>query len=174
MPLSDEMVGRSLRRFGSRGVLPAIALCVLVSGAGSAAAAPSGVRVCGSAVRNGSLPVWARGGFHPPTQRIPHVLGRSGAIVAILWADPLEAPPPVNHNNKILWVPRRSFTALTNLRISAQRMRGKRLVGRPVQRSVRGGQGPSIINLPTVGCWRLALRWAGRKDSLDLQYRPRR
>ena len=152
----------------------AFALCVLVSGAGSAAAASSGVRVCGSAVRNGALPVWARGGFHPPTQRIPHVLGRSGAIVAILWANPLEVPPPVNHNNKILWVPRRSFSALTNLRISAQRMRGTRLVGKPVQRSVRGGPGPSIINLPTAGCWRLALRWAGRKDSLDLQYRPRR
>ena len=109
LSLSDEMLGRSLTRFGSRGVLPAIALCVLLCGAGSAAAA-SGVRVCGSAVRNEALPFWARGGFHPPTQRIPHVLGRSGAIVAILWAqsaggpaagrpqeqDPLGAPPFVH------------------------------------------------------------------------------
>jgi hypothetical protein len=93
--------------------------------------------------------------------------------VAILWAHPLEAPPPLNHNNTILWVPRRSFNSLTNLRISAQRMRGTRLVGKPVQRSVRGGPGPSIINLPIAGCWRLTLRWAGRKDSLDLQYKPR-
>jgi len=30
-----------------------------------------------------------------------------------------------------------------------------------VNRLVRGGPGPSIINLPTAGCWRLALRWAG-------------
>ena len=28
-------------------------------------------------------------------------------------------------------------------------------VGKPVQRSVSGGPGPSIINLPTAGCWRL-------------------
>lgn len=160
-------------RAGSRRVLPAVALCVLVSGAGSAVAAPNVVRACGSAVRNGTLPVWARGGFHPPTQRIPHVLGRSRTIVAILWAHPLEAPPPLDHNNKILWVPRRPVSSITNLRISAQRMSGKRVLGKPVERSVMGGPGPSIINLPAAGCWRLALRWAGRRDSLDLRYAAR-
>jgi hypothetical protein len=102
------------------------------------------------------------------------VLGRSKAIVAILWANPLEAPPPINHNNKILWVPRRAFSSFTTLRITAQRMSGKRQLGKPVRRSVMGGPGPSIINLPAAGCWRLALRWSGRQDSLDLQYRPRR
>ncbi len=170
----DEMVGRRLMRLAPTVVLLATALCVLVSGSGAAGVASSGVRACSSAVQHGTLPVWARGGFHPPTQRIPHVLGRSKAIVAILWADPLEAPPPINHNNKILWVPRRSFSSFTTLRISAQRMSGTRFLGKPVQRSVRGGPGPSIIDLPTAGCWRFALRWAGRRDSLDLQYRPRR
>jgi hypothetical protein len=38
----------------------------------------------------------------PPTHRIPHVLERSGTIVAILRADPLEVPPPGDHTNKIL------------------------------------------------------------------------
>ena len=155
-------------------VLLAAGVCVLLSSSGAAGAASSEVLPCASAVQHGTLPDWARGGFHPPTQRIPHVLGRSKAIVAILWADPLEAPPPIDHNNKILWVPRHSFGSYTALRISAQRMSGRRLLGEPVQRSVRGGPGPSIINLPTAGCWRLALRWAGRRDSLDLQYKPRR
>jgi len=160
-----EMVGR--------GLLVA-ALCVLISSAGSAGAASPGVRACGSPVQTGALPVWARAGFHPPTQRIPHVLGRSRAIVAILWANPLEAPPPVDHNNKILWVSRHPVNSITNLQISAQRIRGGRLLGKPVQRRVKGGPGPSIINLPSVGCWRLQLHWAGRKDSLDLRYSPRR
>lgn len=91
---------------------------MLASGT-SAAATSSALRPCGSPVRNGPLPEWARGGIHPPTQRIPHVIGRSGAIVAILFAHPLESPPPVSHNNKILWVSRRPVTSLTTLRISA-------------------------------------------------------
>ena len=37
-------------------------------------------------------------------------------------------------------------------------------------RTVAGGPGPSIINLPASGCWRLTLRWSGRADSLDLAY----
>lgn len=167
------MLSRGRIRFAL--VVPlGVALCVLSSGSSSAGAASRGVRVCSSAVQKGTLPVWARGGFHPPTQRIPHVLGRSGVIVAILFAYPLQAPPPVTHNNKILWVSRVPVNSLTSLRISAQRMNGTRLLGKPVQRTLEGGPGPSIINLPTPGCWRLSLRWAGRADSLDLQYRRRR
>jgi hypothetical protein len=41
-----------------------------------------------------------------------------------------------------------------------------------VSRTVLGGPGPSIINLPASGCWRLTLRWSGRVDSLDLDYAP--
>jgi hypothetical protein len=119
------------------------------------------------------LPTWARDGFHPATIRIPHVLGRSGKIAAILFAYPLEAPPSLSRNNKILWVSRVPFTWRANLRISAQRMNGTRALGETIQRTVKGGPGPSIINLPTAGCWRLSLRWAGHTDGLDVQYRPR-
>jgi hypothetical protein len=112
-------------------------------------------------------------GFHPSTQRIPHVLGRSGAIVAILFSYPLSASPPARHPaTKILWVSRRSWSPPTNLRISAQRMNGTRLLGPPVRRIVEGGPGPSYVDL-SAGYWRLSLRWAGRSDGLDLQYRAR-
>jgi hypothetical protein len=156
-----------------RFALLGVAFGVLLSGSTLAGTAWTGVPACSSEVQKGALPVWARGGFHPSTQRIPHVLGHSGAIVAILFAYPLESPPPVTHNNKILWVSRAAVNTLTSLRISAQRMNGTRLLGRPVQRTISGGPGPSIINLPTPGCWRLSLRWAGRSDNLDLQYRQR-
>jgi hypothetical protein len=59
----------------------------------------------------------------------------------------------------------------SDLRISAQRMAGARAVGSRVVRVVQGGPGPSIVDLPRAGCWRLSLRWAGRTDELDLQYR---
>jgi hypothetical protein len=35
---------------------------------------------------------------------------------------------------------------------------------------IAGGPGPSIVNLPTPGCWRLTLGWAGQVDTLDLRY----
>jgi hypothetical protein len=97
--------------------------------------------------------------------------GRSRKIVAIVFAYPLLSPPPSDHNNKILWVLRRYTARRTDLLISAQRMVGLRKLSRPVARVVRGGPGPSIINLPTAGCWRLTLRWSGKTDALDLQYK---
>jgi hypothetical protein len=49
-------------------------------------------------------------------------------------------------------------------------MTGTHAVGHPVTRVVVGGPGPSIIDLPAAGCWRVSLAWSGRTDTLDLQY----
>jgi hypothetical protein len=140
--------------------------------AGTAGAASSAPALCKPAVDNGVLPPWARGGFSDAKPRIAHITGRSGTIMAILFANPLEAPPPKDHNNKILWVARADIQSYINLWIGAQRMVGAHTVGSRVNRLVRGGPGPSIINLPTAGCWRLALRWAGHSDTLDVRYVP--
>ncbi|MEU8262583.1 hypothetical protein AB0C02_18360 [Micromonospora sp. NPDC048999] len=43
-------------------------------------------------------------------------------------------------------------------------------VGTRLTREVRGGPGPSIIDLPHAGCWHLDLRWSGRTDAMDLVY----
>ena len=127
---------------------------------------------CDAAVVHGVLPSWARAGFSDPRPRMPYELGRAGKIAAILWADPLRSPPPQDHNNKILWVSRTIPSAPTALWIHAQRMTGSHAVGLPVTRVVKGGPGPSIIDLPAAGCWRLSLAWSGRTDTLDLQYAP--
>jgi hypothetical protein len=70
--------------------------------------------------------------------------------------------------NKILWAARRANG--TALWIRARRMAGSDRVGAPVSRVIAGGPGPSIVNLPAPGCWRLTLRWAGETDTLDLEY----
>jgi hypothetical protein len=151
----------------------ALASCsaLFLVSAAIAQAAPSKPAACSSSVRKAVLPVWARGGFSSPRPVMPQALGRSGNIVAILWADrdPLVSPPLADRNNKILWVARLPW-AYSNLWIRAQRMLGARNVGRPVSRVLQGGPGPSIVNLPAPGCWRLALRWSGRSDSLDVRY----
>jgi hypothetical protein len=146
-------------------VLVALAAAIAVA-APAAAAAPR----CHSAVRHGVLPSWARTGFSDPRPRMPHVLGRSGDIAAIVFGYPLLAPPAESRSNKILWVSRRPIKPPDRLRIRAQRMRGSRPVGKHVVRVVQGGPGPSIVNLPVHGCWRLTLQWSGRSDELDLDF----
>ena len=114
------------------------------------------------------LPVWARAGFSPADQPMPHVLGEAGNIVAILWAsrDALHSPPLQDRNNKILWVSRLPLAGPGPLVIKAT------LAGsaRTATVSVPGGPGPSIIDLPVSGCWTLHLRWPGHADELKLRY----
>jgi hypothetical protein len=125
---------------------------------------------CQARVDTGVLPVWARAGFSDPKPRMPHVLGAHGRIAAILFGYPLASPPAQDHANKILWVSRRTPTRGSSLRIAAQRWENGRPAGPPVARRVDGGPGPSIVDLPAAGCWRLTLRWSGRLDVLDLDF----
>jgi hypothetical protein len=178
---ADLLVGagrRSLRRRragGAAAVLAAVAAVAvtgaLVVGAEEPARTPSGttgdsVAGCLSPVPAHVLPVWARGGFSDPRPKTSYVLGDRDSIAAILFGQPLTAPPGADHNNKILWVSRLSQDPVTDLRIHAQLLGGSTAV----ERVVAGGPGPSIIDLPSPGCWRLTLRWSGHTDSLDLVY----
>jgi hypothetical protein len=40
----------------------------------------------------------------------------------------------------------------------------------PVRRQVREGAGPSLVQLPKPGCWRLLLTWSGHEDRMTLQF----
>ena len=114
------------------------------------------------------LPSWARTGFSSSAPTMPYVLGDRGDIVAILWAehDPLVVPPAADRNNKILWAARVSSGG--SLQIKA-RLAGS---GRTVTRTVEGGPGPSIIDLPEAGCWSVDLSWGRYHDHLQLEYAP--
>jgi hypothetical protein len=144
----------------------ALSALVLTPAAGSW----PGTAACSVRVDHGVLPLWARGGFSDPKPRMPHVVGRSGRIAAILFGYPLRSPPSQRRANKILWVSRAAIETPTALWIHAQRMKGERSVGPPAERVLTGGPGPSYVNLPEPGCWRLTVSWAGRRDVLDLAY----
>jgi hypothetical protein len=139
-----------------------------------ASAAQPGTAQAGAATSNGCagqspvspLPVWARSGFSPPDQAMPQVRGEAGNILAILWADPLHSPPLPDRSNKILWVAKIPPAAPNPLVITATLAGGTRTV----TRSVPGGPGPSIIDLPAPGCWTLHLSWSSRTDELKLRY----
>lgn len=124
--------------------------------------------VCESTVDMGVLPTWARAGFSNPEPALPHVMSQSGAVVAILFGYPLSSPPRGNVNNKILWVLQAGPTSSVD--ISAQRIDAATPVGAPVERRLARGFGPSIVDLPEAGCWRLTLAFADRTDTIDLEY----
>jgi hypothetical protein len=122
---------------------------------------------CASSVKTGVLPTWAQGGFTPPTTAMPYVLGASAKIVAILFGQPLHSPPrpAPGRTNKILWVSRVQSNG-DPLKIDAK-LDGSNIVA---TRSVDGGPGPSIIDLPGAGCWSLGLSWSGHQDRMSIPY----
>ena len=136
------------------------------------AAQPATAGACTSAVVYGPLPTWARSGFSPPSMAMPHVLGSRGDIVAVLWAqhDPLVTPTPPNRANKILWVSKLPLSVGSSLEITARQLIGGTAVGAVQRRTVAGGPGPSLIDMPTAGCWQFTLRWSGHTDTVDLPY----
>jgi hypothetical protein len=130
------------------------------------AAAPSPARTaCGSPVDRGPLPEWARAGFTGDSS-MAHVLGDRGDILAAIFGDPLTANRTDDAANKILWVARSEHDP-GDLTITATRDG----TTTAETRTVAGGPGPSIIDLPAAGCWRLSLVWPGHTDTLDLIYR---
>ncbi|MDG4839506.1 hypothetical protein O7631_23535 [Micromonospora sp. WMMD967] len=139
------------------------------AGAATTVSAPT---ACAARVETGSLPDWADAGFSGDA-RVPHVFGAKGDIVAVLFAHPLRQHREDGSNNKILWVAQASTTsadptAPATLVITAT-LDG---TDTTVTREVAGGPGPSIIDVPQAGCWRLDLRWSGHTDTMDLVYAP--
>jgi hypothetical protein len=163
-----------------RGLAPAalLALAATAMAATPSAAARRETTPCSPALSTAVIPPWGRAGFSDPRPRVTHVIGRSGAIMAILFGGRvLYSPPAADRNNKILWVARKR-NDYGAMHISAQRMRGTAAIGKPVARIVSGGPGPSAIDLPADGCWRFTLTWSkfgltsgpSFRDTLDLRY----
>jgi hypothetical protein len=124
---------------------------------------------CNGSPDLGVLPEWARAGFSNPAPVMPHVFTSVGDIVAILFGDPLSSPPSPDHSNKILWVSLHR-SATSGLTISAQRMAGTEPLGESVAVRLDHFPGPSYVDLPAPGCWRLTLDGPDWRDMLDLEY----
>ena len=150
-------------------ILAAVVLGACALAGPSAAHAQSAP--CASGVHKAVLPTWARAGFSDKRPVFTYALGASDRIAAVVFGYPLLSPPGKTRGNKILWVSHSAVRPMSDLKIHAQRMVGARPVGPVVLRTVDGGPGPSIVDLPAAGCWRLALSWSGKSDTLDLRYR---
>ncbi len=135
---------------------------------GEPASSPPVVRAGGDCAHEPTpkeLPTWARAGFTDGA-RMRYVIGDSGQIAAVLFGHPLSAPPSDDHNNKILWRPRHVDGPSGPLTITGI-LDGTDIT---VTRTLRNGPGPSIVDLPRPGCWRLTLSWDGYVDTLAVHY----
>lgn len=182
-PHDPDLAG-SVRRRGRRQVavlLSAVAVLALV---GTAAVAVDRLRAPGPTVAAappagcpaptvGPLPEWARTGFSGPDPVMPFVYSRDGGMVAILFGDPLTAPPPTDRSNKILWVFRPlsegSYVIPGDSFVVEARLEGSDL---RVRRELGLAPGPSALDLPEPGCWQLDLHWGSYTDRVSLRYVP--
>ncbi|HEV7641113.1 MAG TPA: hypothetical protein VGO39_09640 [Gaiellaceae bacterium] len=160
-------------RFRLRHGALVLAVLAVVSPAGAFNARESErTGACRAQVRQDVLPVWMRSGFSGSRPTAPHVVADKGTIGAVLFGWPLHSPPPPGRNNKILWVPRHDSKTTAPFWIRMQLMDGARAVGAPIRKVISTGPGPSIVDVPSTGCWRFTLSWSGRRDTLDLSYTP--
>jgi hypothetical protein len=131
---------------------------------------------CGvTKIAHGPVPGWTAPAFSDSSSRIPpwpHAISEGGNVVAIVFGYPLRAGRPTNPANKILWIMRlqRNGSPLT---IKARRLHSNapRVTAVVPADSSPGEIYPSYVNVPSAGCWRISLRWAGHTDSIDLPYR---
>lgn len=185
----DADLAGSVRRRGRRqlAVLASALAVVVLAGAGGVAAvrlrpatpvaaAPATTRSAAPAgcpaLATGPLPEWARTGFSSADPGVPFARSRDGRLLAIVFGDPLSAPPAPNHSNKILWVlaPVAGPTeapAPGKFWVQAA-LEG---TGLSVRRDVGLAPGPSIVDLPWPGCWQLELHWGAYTDTIGLRYR---
>jgi hypothetical protein len=153
------------RGTGGVNAVAAISVLLLVGTASVACSAPAAL-TCRSDVDLGPVPDWASTGFTPGAG-FPHVVGRSGRIVAVLFSYPLVATPDGQPpRNKVLLVSRQVPQRQEPVTIDA-RLSG---TDQTVRRVRNDGPGPGILDLPKQGCWTLTLTWGTQTDSLDLKY----
>ena len=111
----------------------------------------------GTVLTDAQPPLWAQGGWTNPHGRpwwVHWASGTGGTTLAYLFATQLVAgssPRTDSSNNKVLWESRDSPSGA-----------GLTVEGRPLGQSppvVTIAGGPSIVDVPTAGCWTFRLSW---------------
>jgi hypothetical protein len=118
---------------------------------------------CVGSVAERVVPVWARTGFSDPEPVATYAIGQGGDMVAILFGRALHAPVDPAENNKVLWVPRVGGAGPLHIRAVLQGSDETADVDLP-------GVGPSYVDMPRAGCWRMTLTWDGHQDVVELPY----
>lgn len=126
---------------------------------------------CGqTALYRGASEPWTRSAAAPTG--LVQATGRAGRVAAFLFGYPLRAGHPTDPANKILWVVREPRDG-ADLVVTAHPLSSSTptVTVREPANSEPGEIYPSIVDVPTPGCWAFTLRWHGNVDHLELPYR---
>ncbi|MBJ7593768.1 MAG: hypothetical protein JF886_02725 [Candidatus Dormibacteraeota bacterium] len=128
---------------------------------------------CGATpVYRGGVPAWliTAGGASGLTD-LPYVIARPPFAGGYLFGFPLRAGHPDNPTNKILWamaLPRNGSTLVINAHpLGAS---SPALTETLPDNSRPGEIYPDIFDVPSAGCWQVALDWTGHHVVLELDY----
>ncbi len=124
-----------------------------------------------SSLHSGGSPNWARTAQVPTGT--PYALGVGDPVAAIFFAYPLRAGHPTRPSNKVLWVvgrPRAGHPLL--IAASPGDGTGNVVHFRFPANSGPGEIYPSIIDLPTPGCWHLRVEWGAHRAAIDVEVHP--
>lgn len=141
---------------------------------GTSGAIPDGAHEvsggCGTTVLyTGGREDWTSGANGPVD--LVQATSNEGNVVAFLFASPLRAGEPENPANKILWVVKEPRNG-SDLVISGHPLDADAptVAQSELADSSPGEIYPSIVNVPSSGCWQFSLRWNGNTDSIELPY----
>lgn len=135
-----------------------------------ASPAPGG---CGATpLYQGAIPAWLEeADGHNTPRGLPYAVAAPPDAAAFLFAHPLRAGHPSNPANKILWVVRGDRQG-QDLALDAHPL-GAPSPAVHMSRPPDSGPGniyPSIVDVPSAGCWHFSLRWATGQAEVDLDY----
>jgi hypothetical protein len=119
----------------------------------------------------GALPDWTASAGVPGGVWL---MSHEGNLVGVVFGHPLKAPPlSTGGQNKILWIAREPRNG-SDLVLTLRPTGGGDAV--TVQETANSGPGeiyPSIVDVPTPGCWQAVAEWAGHRATFELSYQPR-
>jgi hypothetical protein len=132
--------------------------------------APGG---CGTTpVLVGAYPEWVAGAGLPGGMR--YLVSHEGNLIGVLFVGQPMAPPhgPPGPNNKILWISKAPREG-NPLRLTLTPPGG----GTPVtvEETANSGPGeiyPSIVDVPSAGCWTVSAEWGANRATFELNYLP--
>ena len=126
---------------------------------------------CGdTSISPADLPDWTADRGLPPN--VPYAVSREGNVIAVLFGHPLRAGERKDgRSNKILWAVR-DYRNGKPLHLTARPLAGGSPVSLTRQADSSGEVYPSLVDVPTTGCWRMTLEWNGHTATIDLTYGP--
>lgn len=136
-------------------------------GAASPSVGPTAAGGCGQTpLRTGPAPAWAAGG----PSGLPWVLSAEGNLIGFLFVDLHVQAGADGANNKILWVSKVPRGGQP-LRLSLRPADGGAAVTMTEEADSSPGEiYPSIVDVPTAGCWHVTAEWNQNRATLDLYY----